>query len=191
MSDDKREAVNIGINLSGQLITAALAMIAVIGTFGVFILDKRDVSFWYYLIFGGALFAFVASIYFGGKGIDKARKDGFAGTWDILNTKTHFNRQAACCFIGIFLFILSVFSGTEKPDDLQKEISKVKDAVTRLQLNDSLNKQKVSSLEKRIDSLEKKPSQFIPCFPVKKNYCKRPMMPTTNGRPVSRKQPNG
>lgn len=155
MSDDKKDAVNIGVTLSGQLITAALAMIAVIGTFGTFIADKRDIGYFYYLIVVGAFLSFVTSIYYGGKGINQARNDGFGSNWNLTETKTYFNKQAIGCFIGIFLFIVSVFSDKQKPDDLKTDLSRLTEMVTRVRMSDSITKSKVAILEKKVDSLEK------------------------------------
>jgi hypothetical protein len=41
MSEDQRAAVGISVTLSGQLSAAALAMIAVVGAFTTFLVDKR------------------------------------------------------------------------------------------------------------------------------------------------------
>jgi amino acid transporter len=153
MSDDKKDAVNIGVTLSSQLITAALAMIAVIGTFGTFIIDKRDVSIGYYLIVSGAFLCFVFSIFFGGKGIDKARKDGFNSNWNLTNTKSYFNLQSITCFIGIVLFAISVFSGKQKADDVKNSLTIQAVLIEKLMKEDSLTKVSLMKLSKSFDSL--------------------------------------
>lgn len=153
---DKKDAVNIGVTLSTQLIAASLAMIAVVGTFAAFVIDKRNVGWGYYLIAGGAFFSFVISIFLGGKGIDKARKDGFASNWNLANTKSYFNRQALFCLLGIVLFTFSVFFGKEKDDGLKNKVDTLEKQLLQLHLSDSLNKIKILDLEIKVDSLQRK-----------------------------------
>ncbi|MDB4926596.1 hypothetical protein [Mucilaginibacter sp.] len=157
---DKKDAVNIGVTLSGQLITAALAMIAVVGTFAAFIIDKRNVGLGYYLIAGGSFLSFVVSIIFGGKGINQARKDGFTGNWNLSNTKKSFNKQSIAAFFGIVLFAISVFFGKEKADDLKNNFEKQNQVITKLRRSDSLTKIKVAMLEIKLDSLRKTKNCF-------------------------------
>ncbi|QHS59925.1 hypothetical protein [Chitinophaga agri] len=126
MNEDKREAVNIGITISSQLISAALAMITVLGAFAVFIIDKREVHFWYYFLAGLSFISFVASIVAGGKGINKARVDGYSGNWYIHTTKDAFNWQALFCLAGLIFFITSIFIGKEKsthPDQAIQQLT--------------------------------------------------------------------
>ena len=171
---DKKDAVNIGVTLSGQLITAALAMIAVIGTFATFIIDKRNVGFGYYLVSGGAFLSFVVSIYFGGKGIDKARKDGFTGNWNLDNTRAFFNNQSFTAFLGIALFAISVFLGKEKADDLKDNVQKQTQVIAVLHKSDSLTKIKVTTLQTKLDSLiiccrQKETQQHLNKYPKSKD----------------------
>lgn len=154
MNDDQKDAVNIGITLSSQLITAALAMIAIIGTFGTFIIDKRDVNVGYYLIVGGAFICFVASIFYGGKGIDKARKDGFSGNWTLISTKSYFNIQALTCMLGVVLFAISVFCGKQKSDEIKDALTIQSKKIEKLMKDDSLAKSEINKLSKSFDSLK-------------------------------------
>ena len=89
--ENKKDAVNIGVTLSTQLISASLTMIAVLGAFATFIIDKREVGFLFYVLIGISFLSFIASIFIGGKGIDKARKSGFDGKWNLDDTKQPFN----------------------------------------------------------------------------------------------------
>jgi len=151
---DKKDAVNIGVSLSSQLIAAALAMITVVGAFAAFVLDKKIVGWVYYLIIISSFLSFVISIFFGGKGIDKARKDGYASNWNLDNTKNFFKFQALFAFIGIFLFIGSVFIGKEKTIDIQKEIEGQEKAISQLKFTDSLNQKHLLHLKNQIDSIQ-------------------------------------
>ncbi|WP_431244669.1 hypothetical protein ACQ9BO_10585 [Flavobacterium sp. P21] len=53
---DKKDAVNIGITLSTQLIAVALAMIAVLATFVAYTIDKKEVGGLYFCTIGCAFF---------------------------------------------------------------------------------------------------------------------------------------
>ncbi len=55
--------------ISTQIISASLTMITVIGAFALFIIEKREIGFWYYLTTGLAFLSFVISIFLGGKGL--------------------------------------------------------------------------------------------------------------------------
>ncbi|RZA01241.1 MAG: hypothetical protein EOP47_11405 [Sphingobacteriaceae bacterium] len=159
MSDDKKDAVTIGVTLSSQLITAALAMIAVIGTFSVFIIDKREVGLCYTIIIGIAFISFIVSIICGGRGINKVREDGFTSNWNLKNSKKHYNRQAILCLVGIIFFIISVFLGKEKSDISKQNLLKETETIKQLRISDSVTKKKIRLLELKIDSLEKQQSQ--------------------------------
>ncbi|OCX53745.1 hypothetical protein BEL04_05505 [Mucilaginibacter sp. PPCGB 2223] len=100
--------------------------------------------------------SFVVSIYFGGKGINQARKDGFTSNWNITGTKQYFDWQAKTCFLGIIFFIINVFCGKQKADDLKINLSKETVLVSKLKQNDSLINVKVLKLENTVDSLKKK-----------------------------------
>jgi len=152
---DKKDAVNIGVTLSTQIITASLTMIAVIGAFAAFVIDKRDVGLTYYLITGGAFFCFIISIVLGGKGIDKARKSGFAGTWTIDETKDFFNRQSIIALLGVILFSISIFVGKEKPDELKSKIDNQEKTINELTSKDELKTKEIRKLTEDIYKLTK------------------------------------
>jgi hypothetical protein len=149
---DKKDAVTIGVTLSGQIITASLAMIAVVGTFAAFVIDKREVGPIYYLVTGVAFFSFVTSIFWGGKGIDKARKEGHAGIWEITSTKKEFDNQSKFALLGILFFSCSVFLGREKSDDTQKKINKQELALDNLTAKVSATQKRVDTIQYRLDS---------------------------------------
>ncbi|NMC99085.1 MAG: hypothetical protein GYA62_05130 [Bacteroidales bacterium] len=101
--------------ISTQVISASLTMITVIGAFAVFIIEKREIGFWYYLTAGLAFFCFVISIFLGGKGL--------SGKGANKTPNPYFNWQAITALIGIILFCVSVFLGKEKPDELEKKVN--------------------------------------------------------------------
>jgi len=152
---DKKDAVNIGVTLSTQLIAVALAMIAVLATFAAYTIDKKTVDGWYFFTIGCAFFSFVISIMKGGKGIDKARKSGFNSNWNLDDTKSSFNLQALFCLIGVFLFIGSIFFGKNKDDEFKLQIINHQKKIIQLEITDSLSKLEQVKLNNRIDSLQK------------------------------------
>lgn len=160
MDNDKKDAVNIGVTLSTQLVAASLAMIAVVGAFAAFILDKREVHWEYSLVVGAAFLGFVASIVCGGKGIDIARKAGYNSSWDITITKKAFGWQANFAFLGIIFFICSVFMGEPKIDDLKSAELSLEKRISASEVRDSLLRQaikqqtaKMGQLQSKLDSL--------------------------------------
>lgn len=70
---DKKEAALISVGLSGQLINAALTLIALSGAFFTFILDKKSPTISFYLCYAFSFVAFTASIFCGGRGTDSVK----------------------------------------------------------------------------------------------------------------------
>lgn len=151
--ENKKAAVNIGVTLSTQLISASLTMIAVLGAFATFIIDKREVGVLFYVLTGISFLTFIASIIFGGKGIDKARKSGFDGKWRLDDTKQPFNRQALLCGIGLVFFILSIFTGKEKSNTHLDRLFKTEKDIYAIRLIDSLRQIEVKKLTEEINIL--------------------------------------
>jgi hypothetical protein len=178
MDSDKKDAVNIGVTLSTQLIAASLAMIAVVGAFVAFILDKREVRFGFCLVVGGAFLGFVGSIVCGGKGIDTARKEGFIGNWDISKTKKAFGWQANCAFLGIILFICSVFMGKPKAEDMKAAELDLERRATVTEVRDSLLNLTVKKQTVKIEQLQLKLDSLIRANIVRK--LSRPRMRSRN-----------
>jgi hypothetical protein len=50
MNEDQRAAANATVTLSTQLVAASVAVLAIVGAFGVFAYDKRDVPGWSILL---------------------------------------------------------------------------------------------------------------------------------------------
>jgi len=136
---------NTGTTISTQIITASLAMISLIGAFAVFIIDKREVNWWYYILTGISFLCFVVSIFLGGKGISGKGKNKVPNPF--------YDWQAKTALIGVILFGISVFLPRQKTDELEKKINEEHENIIRLKLLDSL---KTKELENRIDSLENK-----------------------------------
>lgn len=151
----KKEAVKIGVTLSSQLISASLTMIAVLCAFATFIIDTRKVGLLFYIIIVVSFLAFVLSIIYGGKGIDKARKSGYANNWNLDDTKNSFNCQAVLCGFGLLFFILSIFIGKEKSDTQLDRIFKTEKDIYAIQVIDSLRQVEVKQLKAEIELLSR------------------------------------
>lgn len=133
--------------ISTQVISASLTMITVIGAFAVFIIEKREIGFWYYLTAGLAFFCFVISIFFGGKGL--------SGKGANKTPNPYFNWQASTAFLGIILFCVSVFLGKEKPDDLEKKVNEQDKIIIELKTKDEFRAKEIQRLSDELNKLTK------------------------------------
>ena len=133
--------------ISTQVISASLTMITVIGAFAVFIIEKREIGFWYYLTAGLAFLCFVISIFLGGKGL--------SGKGANKTPNPYFNWQAITALTGIILFCFSVFLGKEKPDDLEKKISEQDKIIIELRTKDEFRANEMQRLSDDINKLTK------------------------------------
>lgn len=108
ISHNKEEAVKIGIGLSTQFIAAALGLLTLVGSVITFLLGEREFSpvATIFLVYG--VLSLLASIYFGFKGIAKARNNGNRGWWVINVSKREFDSQSFTGIFGIVFFSISI-----------------------------------------------------------------------------------
>lgn len=166
--EDKKEAVNIGVNLSNQLIATSLTLIAVVGAVSTFILQAREVSIWFYLFAMVSFLLLLLSIYSGGKGINKARNAGYCGDWSLKVSGSFFNRQAIMTGLGVLCFCSMFFFGHNKDSTLEKAVIEtnqllVKQVELTNQMLDRLTKeqaQRINLLIFKVDSLQDKIVEF-------------------------------
>jgi hypothetical protein len=158
--DDKREAVKMMATLSGQLVAAALAIIALGGGLTGYVLANRDVDSSFYVLAILTFVAFVLSIYFGGRGVSASSRSGYESKWDISASKSSYNTQAVSCIAGlILLFATAFFTGTPKTSDAMQQISKQNIEIGRLtQELRSLSKSN-EELGKRVEEIYRKKSK--------------------------------
>lgn len=147
LNDIKMEAVNIGVTLSTQLISAALTMIAVLGAFATFIMDKREIGIYYYFIVSLSFLFFVVSIFMGGKGIDISRKNGFEGNWNLIASGGYFNYQAISCFVGLFCFIFSIFIGNQNSTSKNNTLTNNENEFSKIIFSDSIQQVEVKLIK--------------------------------------------
>jgi len=119
--EDLRAAINIKMSLASSLITVALAFIGAEGGIAVFVLDKREHLWGFYLVAALASTALGLSVLFGGSGVWKAYGDGFHGKWT-LSDKGSFDRQAIFCLIGAGLVLFSSILGSSKADSQRIDV---------------------------------------------------------------------
>lgn len=118
--EDKRAAVSISINLSTQLIAAALATLAVQGAYASYALGDRAVRPGFTILCIISAILLVASIFVAGKGITEARNSGYEGRWELAIGKKKFNGQAILCLAALLVFGVTLLrSGPPKSEDLQ------------------------------------------------------------------------
>lgn len=131
--------------ISTQVISASLTMITVIGAFAVFIIEKREIGFWYYLTAGLTFLCFIISIFLGGKGL--------SGKGSNKTPNPYFNWQAITALIGIILFCVSVFLGKEKPDDIEKKVFEQDKIIIELKTKDEFRAKEIQRLNDDINKL--------------------------------------
>lgn len=131
---DQRTAVQISVTLSGQLWTAAMAMLAIEGAYYSFAHVNRSVSTWFDSLALLALISFVYSMIQVGRGATKSRDDGYKAEWNLRIGKPHFNRQAISCYVGLCFFTAMVLASLEPKENKIEE--------------------RLAELERRIISLE-------------------------------------
>lgn len=140
--------------ISTQIITASLTMITVIGAFAVFIIEKREINYWYYIITGLAFVCFILSIIFGGKGL--STQDTTTGY------NKFYNWQTRTAILGIIMFCASIFFGNEKTNETDEKIDKLEKSIIENQIKVDIYKEQidvldieVKELRKLVDSIEK------------------------------------
>jgi hypothetical protein len=103
------------IGLSGQIVQAALGVVAVQAVIATWVIDRRVHLTWFYVVSACAVGALLLSIIVGGRGVAEIIGKGYHGTW-LIRTKRHkFNAQAILTLLGAILVVVSVFLGDPKP----------------------------------------------------------------------------
>jgi hypothetical protein len=167
--EDKRAAVNIGVNLSNQLITTSLAIIAILGVSVTFLIQQKDVGFWFYFFSIISFFSLLASVFSGGKGINSARNNGYKGNWIIKEDKRKwFDWQAKFTLLGILSFCFIFFTGVEKKTELERsQIETNELLIKQINLTDRLMDSLIREQNKKIEFLEKKINEIDVCLKTK------------------------
>lgn len=133
--------------ISTQIITASLTMITVIGAFAVFIIEKREINYWYYIIIGLAFICFILSIIFGGKGL--STQDTATGY------NKFYNWQTRTAILGIIMFCASIFFGNEKTNETDEKIDKLEKSIIENQIKVDIYKEQIDILNIEVKELRK------------------------------------
>lgn len=151
--ENQRFAIEIGVNLSSNLINACLTMLALIGALFVFVLENREPTFLFYVSTLLSFISFVLSIIFGGKAIDIIRKKCFKNKLKLRYSKDKFNWQAIFCIIGIMLCVISILFTKERVKENMEEEA-FKKAILNFEKMEKKRLKEIKILHVRLDSLQ-------------------------------------
>jgi peptidoglycan hydrolase CwlO-like protein len=165
-NNDQKDAVGHAIHLSSQLITAALAILAILGAYVAFALGNRLVGFGFYSASAISFIVFILSIFLAGRGIATSYSKGAKGDWNVIHGDHLFNSQAILCAIGLIAFFAAVlFSITPAPSATQDKLQSIDNRIAELsgeikKMNGHAEKynQKIDTLNgnfKKFDTLNK------------------------------------
>lgn len=156
-SEDKRAAIGLSTNLSGQLVQAAVAILTVEGAYIAYALVSRETHSAFGVVAFSAAVAFVLSVYFSGKGITEARNSGFLGDWNLSSGKAYFNLQTLSLITGLVLLAAMLFlSGNSKESTLEARVDALSSEVGRLKISldesRKISTEETSKLSARLDA---------------------------------------
>lgn len=179
---DEKEAVGFAINLSSQVINAALAMLAIQFAYVAFALGNRTVGPVFYVTSSISFISYIVSIFWAGRGIAVSYSRGAKGNWDITHGDSLFNFQAIFCLLGLLSFFISIFFSylpansvvQKKVVSIDSHINEVNRNISILnknatQFNESFLKQNkdISKISLEIVNLQKAVLE-LKCEPPKK-----------------------
>lgn len=154
--ENERTAVNIGVSLSTQLISASLSMMAIVGALLVFAIDKREGTIGFYILFCFGFLFFLLSVFKGGKGIDIVRKEGYNKNWNLDCSKKYFNKQALFNILGIIFCLSSYFLTNPKIDEHTLELRNLNTNIESILNNYSTSTENFDSLKSELIILTNK-----------------------------------
>jgi len=125
-NDDRSAAAGVLSNLSGFIISASLAMLAIEGALLAFVLGDRVAGTIFFVVFSLSFLSFVFSIFCGGWGVTRTAERLAAGRWTISIGSGWFSAQAGFAFLGLLLFGASALvSGTPRETEIQKLLTEL------------------------------------------------------------------
>jgi len=149
--ESQKTAVSMWSGLSSQLITAALAVIAVEGALITFVLDKYVSAHWVWIPTFISVALLISSVWMGGKGINAMATKGSDGDWNIDHGAWDFQLQALMCLLGLIFFGMALLSlpllATKKEDAVEKNLIDIK----QILVNQQQMQTQINSLEMKID----------------------------------------
>ena len=129
-NEDQRTAIGLLVNLSNQLNTLALALLAIEAALVPYILSNNEPKDGFKIVAISSSFFLIFSIFLGGRGISKSGSLGHNGDWNLRAGGPFFNYQAIFGIIGIILLFVTVsLSGTLKKSNIENGIEKLIDGL--------------------------------------------------------------
>lgn len=157
-------------SLSSQLISSALAMLALEGAFFTFIATQKQLNFCFYSLLTLSAFFFILSIFFGGKGINKLRGDIFYEKVNKQSGSPWFNLQAIISLFALFLFGISFLFSLSLPqassdiqatiENLQIDVVDIKSKIEKITINEASNHNQIHQLQESLLRIETKIKQL-------------------------------
>jgi len=142
------EYETVNKQISASLASASLTMITVVGAFTVYIVDKRDVGFLFYLLVGASFLSFISSIYMGSKGMLYGYKS--AKILQVKSPNPFYNWQAITTLFGLVFFSISIFLGREKVSHIEEVLFKQQKINLELKMSNELTIEKIRAIEKAL-----------------------------------------
>lgn len=122
-AENKRASATVLATLASQLITAGMAVLAVVGAFVTFTLDKRNAKTGFFICTGSAALLIFFSIFFGALGLDKLQAYLFSDNWTSTTSGQlwEFRLQTMCLGLAILVLPFSfAFFGSTKEDQIDR-----------------------------------------------------------------------
>ena len=151
-------------SLSSQLISSALAMLALEGAFFTFIATQKQLNFCFYLLIIFSTIFFILSIFSGGKGINELRREMFSKNVNKKSGSFWFNLQAIISLIALVLFGISFLFSLTLPQEnndiqatikhLQIDVLDMKSNIAKITINEAKNHNQIDQLKASLFKLE-------------------------------------
>lgn len=160
--EDRRAAIGMSVTLSGQLMAASLAMLAIGGSWVAYAIGNREPYRGFAAVAVLSALAFVLSLLLGGRAVTAARNAGFYGGWSLDAGRRGFDWQARLCLLGLLLFgLVLALSGQSGSSLLEADVSELRGAsaqvserVAAIEEALEVERRRVSSLSYRLADLE-------------------------------------
>jgi hypothetical protein len=145
---------NNNIIICENVISASLTMITVVAAFTVYITDKMEVGFLYYLITLACFLSFVTSIFLGGKGLS------WSGIENNKGNNPFFNWQAITTLLGVLFFCISPFLTHKKVNEFNlSEYSLM--TIHEIKAKDQIRTNEIEHLKRELNLLNNKFDKII------------------------------
>lgn len=162
-------AVQMAATLSGQVMTAAFAMLGIQGAFLAIEIKSVGGGIGFWLTYAASVLCFLTSVMVGGWGITRLYKDGFEANWNLLTGECLFNLQAGLCLLGLILFATAIGVCASQSRGESRSSGEVKLLATSLRNQSAIEQRLISKLvsedskaelQKRLDRISSEVSDL-------------------------------